>query len=61
MKKIENTLKGFVEEWTGGNVKLAADQVRKWMYEVSEDDVRRAVKAAYGEYCRCHSTVESDS
>ncbi|MDE0091131.1 MAG: hypothetical protein OXP12_07240 [Thaumarchaeota archaeon] len=49
MSRIEDMLKGFVEEWTGGNVKLAAAQVRKWSYDVSEDDVRRAAKAVYGD------------
>ena len=49
MNRIEGLLKGFAEEWTGGNIKLAAAQVRKWSYEVSEDDVRRAARAVYGD------------
>ncbi|MDE0526149.1 MAG: hypothetical protein OXI27_06095 [Thaumarchaeota archaeon] len=48
MERIENMLRGFAEEWTGGNVKLAADRVLKWSFDVSEDDVRRAAKAVYG-------------
>ena len=46
---VEGQLKYFAEDWTGGNIYLAAGQVKKWGWNVSDKDIETAIKNVYGE------------